>query len=280
VTRVSLGNWTEYLVYWSEITMDHLVPLSRPPGLVSIGRGRHAAGTTAEYLLPEHWCLHAYRWRGTVSVRGRELAVTPGSLHLTPPDHHLRYHYGPDVHHISAHFALRAGGPVWAVSGLQADRDDYPTLERQLEQAVAAFRANPVRAEALLWSVLWQLVAPGAVPEGETVDPRFVAACEWIDLRLGEEIAVPDLAAAVDLSHNQLTRLFRAHAGTTVVASIRDRRVERACHLLRHTTLPIAQIGAAVGIPDPQSFNKAFKKVQGRSPSAYRRTGPGHILYG
>lgn len=254
------------------------VPLSQPPRIASIGRGHHPAGTTASYLLPAHWCLHAYRWRGSVVVAGRELAIEPGSLHLTAPDQPLHYRYGPGVSHISVHFALDDAGERWPAAEMQPGRDDYPALERQLEQALAAFRRNPVRSRALLWSVLWQLVAPGAAPEGAAVDPRFEAACEIIELHLAEELSVPAIAAEVGLSHNQLTRVFRRQAGTTVVAWIRARRIERACHLLRHTTQPIAAIGATVGLSDPQAFNKTFRREQGRSPRAYRQGGAGHIL--
>lgn len=253
-------------------------PLARPPVIASIGRGHHAAGSVADYLLPDHWCLHAYRWRGSVAVAGRELAIEPGSLHLTEPDRHLRYRYGPDVSHISVHFALRPGGERWPVAEMQPGRADYPVLERQLEQALAAFRRSPARAQALVWSVLWQLVEPGAAAAGEGADPRFEAACAHIDLHLVEDLSVPAIAATVGLSHNQLTRIFRAQAGTTVVGWIRARRIERACHLLRHSTQPIAQIGASVGLPDPQGFNKAFRKEQRRSPRAYRQTGPEHIV--
>ena len=36
------------------------------------------------------------------------------------------------------------------------------------------------------------------------------------------------------------------------------------------TALTIQEIGCAVGIPDPQYFNKQFRKVTGLSPSRYR----------
>jgi transcriptional regulator GlxA family with amidase domain len=48
-------------------------------------------------------------------------------------------------------------------------------------------------------------------------------------------------------------------------------RVELARLLLSSTTLPIREIGARVGMPDAQHFNKVFRSVVGLPPSACRR---------
>ena len=73
-----------------------------------------------------------------------------------------------------------------------------------------------------------------------------------IELRLAETLSVKALADEVGISHNHLTRLFRAAVGDTVIGYIRQRRVQRARHLLEHTTLPIKTVAAQVGIEDPR----------------------------
>jgi transcriptional regulator GlxA family with amidase domain len=68
--------------------------------------------------------------------------------------------------------------------------------------------------------------------------------------------------------------LFRAETGYTVVGYIRRRRMERARHLLRESTLSIPAIAASVGVADLQAFNKACRRELGDSPRAVR-AGPG-----
>jgi transcriptional regulator GlxA family with amidase domain len=72
------------------------------------------------------------------------------------------------------------------------------------------------------------------------------------------------------VSHNHLTRLFRAETGSTVVGYVQARRMARARHLLTSSTLPIPAVAASVGIPDLQAFNKTCRRERGASPRAIR----------
>ncbi|GAB3891053.1 hypothetical protein GCM10029964_063590 [Kibdelosporangium lantanae] len=64
--------------------------------------------------------------------------------------------------------------------------------------------------------------------------------------------------------------MFRAETGRTVVAYLRHRRLERARHLLRESTMSIQAVATAVGIADLQAFNKACRRELGASPRAVR----------
>jgi len=97
-----------------------------------------------------------------------------------------------------------------------------------------------------------------------------VVAMDYIEAHLAEPLTVPQIARYADVSHNHLTRLFRAETGDTVVAYIRQRRLARAEHLLRRSTMPIPAIAASVGIPDLQAFNKACRRELGAPPRRLR----------
>ena len=56
----------------------------------------------------------------------------------------------------------------------------------------------------------------------------------------------------------------------TVEGYIRQRRVERALHLLAHTTLTVKTIAGEVGLPDLHFFNKTIRAAAGLSPREYR----------
>ena len=49
-----------------------------------------------------------------------------------------------------------------------------------------------------------------------------------------------------------------------------QRRIERAQMLLVATNMPIHRIGQLVGMPDPQYFNKSFRRCTGMPPSLAR----------
>jgi transcriptional regulator GlxA family with amidase domain len=92
----------------------------------------------------------------------------------------------------------------------------------------------------------------------------------YLESRLGEHVTVPQVAEAVGVSPHHLTRVFGAQTGQTVVGYLRHRRVQRAHHLLTSSTMSVAAIAAAVGIPDLQAFNKTCRAVTGFSPRALR----------
>ena len=48
-------------------------------------------------------------------------------------------------------------------------------------------------------------------------------------------------------------------------------RIQRAKRLLAHTTLPVIDIAAAVGIEDQSYFSRLFKKETELTPSAFRK---------
>ena len=47
--------------------------------------------------------------------------------------------------------------------------------------------------------------------------------------------------------------------------------VEKACEFLKDSKYPISQVSAEVGYSDHSYFCRVFKKITGKTPSAYRR---------
>ncbi len=107
-------------------------------------------------------------------------------------------------------------------------------------------------------------------PERHLAPSSLGHACEMIEQHLDRHWNVPALADAVGISHNQLIRQFQAHFGNTVVGYIRQRRIDRAEHLLLQTDLPIKTIAFHVGVDDPRLFNKMVHQERGVSPQELR----------
>ncbi|MGH2354685.1 MAG: helix-turn-helix transcriptional regulator [Chloroflexota bacterium] len=77
------------------------------------------------------------------------------------------------------------------------------------------------------------------------------------------------LAEPPDLPHHVLL-LFRRETGMAPVEYLHRYRLQRARELLERTTLPVAEIAAPVGLPDPYYFSRAFKRREGVSPRGDR----------
>ena len=94
----------------------------------------------------------------------------------------------------------------------------------------------------------------------------------YIHNHLRETITLDDLARQVNLSAPHFTRVFRRLFNVSPMQYVLQKRVALACSLLTETSMPLKQIGAAVGCPDPYYFSRLFKKMTATSPSAYRES--------
>ncbi|MEW2568617.1 helix-turn-helix transcriptional regulator [Streptomyces sp. NPDC047070] len=251
--------------------LETSIHLGEPPVVVNAGVGVHGvASRTDVFRLPELWQLHLYQYEAELTVDGTPHLIRPGRVGLVPPGATVRYRYRGRSEHLYAHLRVAAAGEPRTVPVLQDAGAELPMLTGLLLQAVASAPNEPERTRAEIWTALWRIarLAPAAARPGP--HPAVTAAMAYIEGRLATPLTVPAVARAAGVSHNHLTRLFRATTGATVVAYIRRRRLDRARHLLRASTLSIPAVAASVGIPDLQAFNKACRRELGASPRALR----------
>jgi len=250
------------------------VPLKNLPQLVQAGRAVHGrTQAIEEYQLPELWCLHFYRYTGSVTIGDHQFTIAPGWVGITPPNARIVYRFRGESRHTFAHFRLPIGGDLVAMPAMQTVGAAFEPLTRALEEAAGWLPSQPRRASVRLWDVLWQLAGqPMAEREPhKRMHPALSRSVREIELHLSQPLVIPALARRAEISHNYLTRLFRAQFGVTIEGYIRQRRVERALHLLTHTTLTVKTVASEVGLPDLHFFNKIIRSTTGMSPRDYRQ---------
>lgn len=250
--------------------------LDAPPEVVNIGVGVHGATVAHEtFLLPDLWQLHLYGYLAELTVGGIAHPIRPGHVSLVPPGVEVRFDYRGRSEHLYAHLRVpRAGSPV-PVPVMQDAGAQAASLSDMLRHALAASPREHRQCAAEVWAVLWRVAQlprpdPGAAGRPH---PAVAAATAYLEAHLAEAVSVPDVARHAGVSHNHLTRLFRAETGDTVVAYLRRRRLARAEHLLRRSTLSIPAVAASVGIADLQAFNKACRREFGVPPRGLRARG-------
>ncbi|WP_299537127.1 helix-turn-helix domain-containing protein [uncultured Streptomyces sp.] len=249
------------------------LPLERPPRVAGSGTAVHGTDTRSEvFRLPDLWQLHLYRYSAELVVDGVPHMIRPGHVSLVQPGSVVEFRYTGRSEHLFVHFAAGAqDGPGLPLPVAQPAGPEAGALTDTLRRAVAAAPHSPARASVEVWSALWRVcdiaARAGSATGAHTPVGRALA---HIESRLPRPLTVPEVAAAAGVSHNHLIRLFRAETGDTVVAHIRRRRMERARHLLRESTLSIPAVAASVGVPDLQAFNKLCRRELGASPRAVR----------
>ena len=70
-----------------------------------------------------------------------------------------------------------------------------------------------------------------------------------------------------------LSRLIKKSTGQTFTGLLQDKRLEKACFLLKNTKLSFSDISAAVGYENASFFHRLFVKEKGCTPREYRLQG-------
>ncbi len=277
------------------------------PAIVLANDYVFGAGQVVEHRRVEtRMLLMCRRGQGRVSVRWGDQSVTElfkaGVTMMLPWGHRVRYEAAADdpmvvagVHVIPnlapGRFERGAehgrGGPLAGV----AWRRDVPIAA--LDRVVRLPEACPRGLIGLVDYCVW-LFRQEVVPErcardagrcqldawlqalrlpGDDVPPRLGQLLAWIDTRLDQTIRVSDLADVADCSEATVTRWFHKYQNMSPVHYLQQERIGLAQQLLTSTSLPIADIGPRVGIPQPEYFYRLFRRATGISPSAYRKRG-------
>jgi transcriptional regulator GlxA family with amidase domain len=99
---------------------------------------------------------------------------------------------------------------------------------------------------------------------------------EYIEAHLADTIAAADLAGLINVSLGQLFRAFKLSMGVTPFRYVTKRRVELASTMMTTTEEPLSYIALACGLCDQSHLCKVFRRINGMSPSAWRRAMPNH----
>ena len=93
----------------------------------------------------------------------------------------------------------------------------------------------------------------------------------YIESKLDSTIRATDLAGVVRLSTSHFFRAFRKSFGESPAAYIMKRRVLRAQGLMLKSRMPLSQVALDCGMCDQSHLSRAFSRIVGITPAAWRR---------
>lgn len=95
-------------------------------------------------------------------------------------------------------------------------------------------------------------------------------ALEFIEHNYEKNIKITDIANYIGINRSYLTNSFKKALNLSPQEYLINYKLDKACTLLRTTSLSINAISACVGYEDPLTFSKIFKRFKGSSPKEYR----------
>lgn len=166
------------------------------------------------------------------------------------------------------------------------------SLDTQRPQCVAAYLRNErafgvARAllmECVRWNSSSQLKAESlclellaetwgsSLPSRPSPPPWLLIACQMIRDCPEKTPRVREVAETVGVHPVHLARAFRTFVGCTPGDLLRARRLELAADALMRSENSLAEITLASGFSDQAQFTKAFHRIYGVTPGAYRQS--------
>lgn len=93
----------------------------------------------------------------------------------------------------------------------------------------------------------------------------------FLDEHYSEKLSLESVASHFFIDKHYLARLFKEQYGVTLVTYLQQVRITHAKRMLRFTDKSIEEIGLECGIGELNYFSRVFKKLEGVSPSKFRR---------
>ena len=183
--------------------------------------------------------------------------------------------YGPNMNAIYGKYQERGGGPVFHPS----DPAGYRNILTELFQiAGSADYVRDMRIQEKLSSLL-VLLMEDAWDTQQTVsdapEPMDIQQVkEYLDANYMRKITLDELASRFFINKYYLLTLFKDRYGVTVNAYLNQMRVTYVKQQLRFTDRTAESLAAELHI-EPAYLSRLFKKVEGVSPSEFRKSWKG-----
>lgn len=179
--------------------------------------------------------------------------------------------HGPSMNSIYEKYVERGGLPTF--------HPHFPEKVSELWQSLYQLAASEdyvrdMHINEALSSLLTLLMEeswhPELIPEGDK-SSNLSHIKSYLDEHFTEKITLDQLSVLFYMDKFYLTKLFRRQFGLTITNYLLQKRITHAKHLLRFTTQTVESVGAACGMSDVHYFSRVFKKIEGISPSEYRK---------
>ena len=179
--------------------------------------------------------------------------------------------FGPNVSGIYEKYKERGGENVFH----PIDTSSFIQIIDSLYQiADSEDYIRDMRINEGLTTLLTHLMAESLRPDQIHTDRKLQSLMEiknYLDENYTQRISLDELSERFYINKFYLTRIFKEQFGVSIYTYLFQIRITHAKQLLRFTDKTVAEIGEECGMGALYYFSRMFKKVEGISPSEYRK---------
>lgn len=130
---------------------------------------------------------------------------------------------------------------------------------------------SPLAIEGLTLEMIAEVSRLSAKKSSLTSASRVERAREIIHAHFSDNLTLSFIAESIGMHPVYLAREFRHRHNCTIGEYIRYLRIQFACHEMANSDATIAEIASASGFFDQSHFSRTFKRLNGTTPTEYRK---------
>ena len=162
-------------------------------------------------------------------------------------------------------------GDVWTSAGVTAGIDMALAIVTEDLGRVAALEIARSMVAQMARSGGQSQFSPTLGRQVRDAEQRFDGLHRWIADHLEDPLHVEDLAAHMNMSPRNFSRLYSRQMGAPPAKAVEAIRAEAARDMLETTDLSVKQIAARCGFRDEERMRRTFMRLMSVSPSDYRQ---------
>jgi len=227
------------------------------------------------------WCV--LDGVGTAWIKGREIALVPGTCLLLEPGSALAATHDPKrrlrVFYMHIDFLDAQGRALTAAEvtlpALPPIVSDLSVFEPLTRQVVAGHRAatetGRLKRDFALRLAFLQIHEAAQAHPARSDGTKLAAVLLAVNENPGLAWTVPEIATQAGLSVSQTARRIRELTGQSPREYVIRARIDRARRLMEESTMSLKQIAESLGYTDIYFFHRQFKAIAGVTPGHWRR---------
>ena len=219
------------------------------------------------------------------------LFVYPGSLHSVhymAEDSFLVIQFPLDLlttmNDLRQTVTMLASDPLLKYDSRSQECGRIQLLARQIHDSYDS--ADPFRETITYFLLLQMFIGIGrvivsagsqALSGRESQDSKttrlITEACLYISENCARQISLEEVSHHIGMSRSHFSHLFKHSTHMTFIDYLTAERIRRAEYLLLDPKMHIVDIAFEAGFSSISSFNRAFRRLKGCSPTQFRKAG-------